>query len=52
MVGMAGMGGMLCWFATRRVGIWGRCVVASTSGPAGDGVAKGPTGMGLGGRSF
>ncbi len=40
------------WFATLRGAIWGLCVGASTFGPGGDGGAKAPTGMGLGGRSF
>lgn len=52
MVGTGDMAGTLCWFATPRGGILVRCGVASTFGPAGDGVAKGRTGMGLGGRSF
>jgi hypothetical protein len=52
MVEMAGMGGMSCWFATRRAEIWVRCGVASTFGLAEGGMGKGRTGMGLGGRSF
>lgn len=52
MVEMVGMGGMWCLSAIRRGGIWGRCAGASTFGLGVGRVAKGPIGMGLGGRSF
>lgn len=47
-----GTGGMLCWFVTLRGGISVRCGGASTFGLGAGRVGKGPTGMGVGGRSF
>ena len=52
MVEMVGMGVTLCWFATLRGAIWVLCGGASTFGLGVERVAKGPTGMGLGERSF
>jgi hypothetical protein len=52
MVEMGGMAATWCLSATRRVGTWGRCGGASTFGLGGVGVAKGRTGMGLGGMSW
>ncbi len=52
MVEMAGMEGMWCLSATPVVATLVRCGAASTFGLGVGRVAKGPTGMGLGGRSF
>lgn len=52
MVEMVGMGGMWCLFAIPVVVTLVRCGVASTFGLGAGRVAKDPTGMGLGGRSF
>ncbi len=51
MEGTGGMGATLCWFVTPRGVISALFVVASTFGLGVGRVAKGPTGMGLGGRS-
>jgi hypothetical protein len=51
-VEMAGMGGTWCLSATRRAETWVRCAGVSTSELGVGRVAKGPIGMGLGGRSF
>lgn len=52
MEGTGGTGETLCWFVMPRGGILVRCAVASTFGLGVGMVAKGPIGMGLGGRSF
>lgn len=51
MVEMVGMGGMWCSSAIPVVATLVRCAVASTFGLGVGRVAKGPIGMGLGGRS-
>ena len=52
MAAMGGTAAMWCSFATQADAIWGRCGGASTFELGVGKVAKGPTGMGLGARSF